>query len=205
MSPTFKPRHTSFHWIVTWGIEAMVGDKGALGSTNWFVGDSQPPLQDITHIQPKWSNASLSKQSSRTHYQNKCWTRCIDPCTHVNHEIDNSIEIRNAWMVQSTHRPNVKYKFPLPFTHYACCMCEWALRGNLCKHQVAKLLTYINLTIEMIIHFCERWYGSNCGGFETMFYGPTYLHLYDNESNDEEPKANHIEDSWVVDVGELMT
>ncbi len=38
-----------------------------------------------------------------------------------------------------------------------------------------------------------------------MFTDPTYLHFYDNESNDEEPKANRIEDPWVVDVGGLMT
>jgi hypothetical protein len=48
-------------------------------------------------------------------------------------------------------------------------------------------------------------YGSNCGGFEAMFTDLTYLHLYDDEDNDEEPKANCIEDPWVVDVGGLMT
>jgi hypothetical protein len=84
-------------------------------------------------------------------------------------------------------------------------MCEWALHGNLCKHQVAKLPTCINFTLEMIIHYFERWYGINCGGFEAMFMDPTYLHFYDNEFNDEEPKANRIEDPWVVNVGGLMT
>jgi hypothetical protein len=47
--------------------------------------------------------------------------------------------------------------------------------------------------------------GSNHNGFETMFTDPTYLHLYDNEFNDEEPKANCIENPWVVNVGGLIT
>jgi len=83
------------------------------------------------------------------------------PNTHVNHEIDNLIEMGHAWMVQSTHHPDVRYKVPLPFTHYMCCMCEWALCGNLCKHQVVVSITCIDFTPKTIIHYCGRWYGSN--------------------------------------------
>ncbi len=37
-----------------------------------------------------------------------------------------------------------------------------------------------------------------------MFADPTYLHIYDNESNDEEPNENHSKKPWVVDMCELM-
>jgi hypothetical protein len=37
-----------------------------------------------------------------------------------------------------------------------------------------------------------------------MFADPTYLHIYDNESNDDEVDENHFEKPWVVDMCELM-
>jgi hypothetical protein len=33
----------------------------------------------------------------------------------------------------------------------------------------------------------------------------TYLHLYDNESNNEEPNEDDIEETWVVNMGGLLT
>ncbi len=38
-----------------------------------------------------------------------------------------------------------------------------------------------------------------------MFVDPTYLHLYDNESNNEEPNEDDTEESWVVNMGKLFT
>jgi hypothetical protein len=38
-----------------------------------------------------------------------------------------------------------------------------------------------------------------------MFANPTYLHLNDNESNDEEPNESDIEEPWVVNMGGLLT
>jgi hypothetical protein len=37
-----------------------------------------------------------------------------------------------------------------------------------------------------------------------MFADPTYLHIYDNESDDEEADEDHSEKPWVVDMCELM-
>ncbi len=37
-----------------------------------------------------------------------------------------------------------------------------------------------------------------------MFANPTYLHIYDNEFNDEEVDEYHSEKPWVVDMCELM-
>jgi len=38
-----------------------------------------------------------------------------------------------------------------------------------------------------------------------MFADTTYLHIYDNESDDEEADENHYEERWVVDMCRLMT
>ncbi len=38
-----------------------------------------------------------------------------------------------------------------------------------------------------------------------MFANTTYLHIYDNEFNDEEVDEDHYEEPWVVDMCELMT
>ncbi len=73
------------------------------------------------------------------------------PHTNVTHGIDDSNETSHAWMVQNQQHPNMTYKVSFPFTKYACCTCEWALHGNLCKHQVAIFLTCIDLTKENII------------------------------------------------------
>jgi len=41
-----------------------------------------------------------------------------------------------------------------------------------------------------IIQYCGTWYGSDCGGFVTMFGDLTYLHVYDNEFDNEEANEN---------------
>jgi len=33
-----------------------------------------------------------------------------------------------------------------------------------------------------------------------MFEDPTYLHIYDNEFDDEKIDKNHLEKPWVVDM-----
>jgi hypothetical protein len=124
--------------------------------------------------------------------------------TNVIHGIDDLNETSHAWMVRSQQHPNMTYKVLLPFIKYACCTCEWALCGNLCKHQVAIFLTCIDLTKENIIQYCGTWYGFDRGGFATMFGDPIYLHIYDNESDDEEVDEDNFEKPWVVDMCELM-
>jgi hypothetical protein len=130
------------------------------------------------------------------------------PHTNVTHGIDDLNETGHAWMVRSQQHLNMTYKDPLPFTKYVCCTCEWALHGNLCKHQVVIFLTCTDLTKENIIQYCGTCYGFDRGGFADMFANPTYLHIYDNEFDDEEAdeKANeyHSKKPWVVDMCELV-
>ncbi len=74
------------------------------------------------------------------------------PHTNVTHGIDDLNETGHAWMVRSQQHPNMIYKVALPFTKYVCCTCEWALRGNLCKHQVAIFLTCTDLTKKILFN-----------------------------------------------------
>jgi hypothetical protein len=38
-----------------------------------------------------------------------------------------------------------------------------------------------------------------------MFAGLTYMHIYDNELDDEEVDENDYEEPWVIDMCKLMT
>jgi hypothetical protein len=79
-------------------------------------------------------------------------------------------------------------------------LCE-----NLCKHQVVLFLACIDFTKENIIQYFGTCYGLNCEGFVVMFADLSYLHLYNNESNDEKPNEDDIEEPWVVNMSELLT
>jgi hypothetical protein len=48
--------------------------------------------------------------------------------------------------VQSQCLPNVIYAMKLPFIEIFCCTCEWALRRNMCKHQIVVILTCIDIS-----------------------------------------------------------
>jgi hypothetical protein len=50
-----------------------------------------------------------------------------------------SLESRGVWIMMSQGTPNHMYEVKHPFKEYVNCTCEWALCGNLCKHQVAIL------------------------------------------------------------------
>jgi hypothetical protein len=64
--------------------------------------------------------------------------------------------------------------------------------------------TCTDLSKKNIIQYCETWYGSDCGGFAAMFPNPTYLHIFDNEFDDDEANEYHFEKPWVVDMCEFM-
>jgi len=71
-----------------------------------------------------------------------------------------------------------------------------------------KLSFFLHVQISLkknIIQYCGTWYGSNHGGFVAMFADLTYLHIYDNEFDDENIDEDHSEKPWVVDMCELMT
>jgi hypothetical protein len=71
---------------------------------------------------------------------------------------------------------------------------------NLCKHQVAIFLTCTDFIEENIIQYCGTGYGYDHASFVAMFADPTYLHIYDNEYDDEKANEDHYEEPRVVDM-----
>jgi hypothetical protein len=71
------------------------------------------------------------------------------PFTHVYQPI---LESNGAWGVRNQCLPNVIYAVKFPFTEIFCCTCEWALRGNMCEHQIVVIFTCTDIFQEDIIH-----------------------------------------------------
>ncbi len=85
-----------------------------------------------------------------------------------------------------------------PFTKMFCCTCEWALRRNMCKHQILVILTCID-----IIHYCGTWYGSHREGLGHMFADLRHI-PNDMESNDDD-EDDHLEgDDGIMEFDGLM-
>jgi hypothetical protein len=73
----------------------------------------------------------------------------------------------------------------------------------MCKHQIAVILTCIDISQEDIIHYCGTWYGSHHGGLGHMFADPRHI-PDDMESNDDE-KDEHLEgDDGFMEFDGLM-
>jgi hypothetical protein len=71
------------------------------------------------------------------------------------HIAQPTLESDGASVVWSQHFVNVMCQMKYPFFQYTCCTYEWALRRNLCKHQIVVILTCINITQVNIIKYCE--------------------------------------------------
>jgi hypothetical protein len=124
----------------------------------------------------------------------------LNPLTHV---YQPTLESDGAWGVWSQCLPNVIYMVKFPFTKIFCCTCEWALRGNMCKHQIVVIFTCTYISQEYIIHYCGTWYGSHRGGLGHMFANPPHI-PNDMESNDDD-EDEHLEgDDGIMEFDGLM-
>jgi len=122
------------------------------------------------------------------------------PLTHV---YQPTLESDGAWGIQNQCLPNVIYMMKFPFTKIFCCTCEWALQGNMCKHQIVVILTCKDIFQEDIIHYYGIWYGSHRGGFGHMFGDPWHI-LNDMKSNDDD-EDEHLEgDDGIMEINGLM-
>jgi hypothetical protein len=83
-----------------------------------------------------------------------------------------TFENDGTWGIQSQRLPNVIYVVKFPFTKIFCCTCEWALQGNICKHEIVVIFTCINIFGKDIIKYCGTWYGSHLRGLDHMFVDP---------------------------------
>ncbi len=122
------------------------------------------------------------------------------PFTHV---YQPTLENDGAWGIQSQHLPNVIYAVKFPFTEIFCCTCEWALRGNMCKHQITIILTCTYVSQRDIIQHCGTWYGSHHGGLGHMFVDPKHI-PDDMESNDDDENEHLEGDDGIMEFDGLM-
>ncbi len=94
-------------------------------------------------------------------------TRSVEKTTFIpfTHVYQPTFESDGAWGIWSQCLPNVTYVVKFPFTEIFCCTCEWALRGNMCKHQIVviftcttflKRISFINVEHGMD-HIVEGW------------------------------------------------
>jgi hypothetical protein len=109
----------------------------------------------------------------------------------LTHAYQPTLESDGAWGVQSQRLSNVIYVVKFPFTEIFCCTCEWALRGNMCKHQIVVIFTCRDISQKDIIHYYATWYGSHRGGLGHMFVDPRHI-SNDMESNDDD-EDEHLE------------
>ena len=69
-----------------------------------------------------------------------------------------------------------------PFVDYACCSCEFALRGNFCKHQIAILLKFLpDCRPSSILEYCGTYYGTERGGLKALCLYSKSLDITDFE------------------------
>jgi len=122
------------------------------------------------------------------------------PLTHV---YQPTFESDGTWGVWSQHLPNVIYAVKFPFSEIFCCTCEWALRGNMCKHQIVIILTCTDIFQEDIIHYYGTWYGSHRGGLGHMFADPRHI-PDDMESNDDDENEHLEGDDGIMEFDGLM-
>ncbi len=58
-----------------------------------------------------------------------------------------SLESRGVSTVMSQGAPNHMYEVKHPFKEYINCTCEWALCGNVCKHQIVILFWLMHTSL----------------------------------------------------------
>ncbi len=98
------------------------------------------------------------------------WSEEKETFIPLNHVYQPTLESDGAWGVWSQRLPNVIYTVKFPFTKIFCYICEWALQGNMCKHQIVVILRCINISQKDIIHYCGTWYRSHPRGLVTCLW-----------------------------------
>jgi hypothetical protein len=129
------------------------------------------------------------------------WKR--QPLFHSHVCTKPTLESDGAGGVQSQHLPNVIYAVKFLFTGIFYYTCEWALQKNMCKHQIAVILTCTYIFQEDIINYYGTWYASHHGGLGHMFADPRHI-PNDMESNDDD-EDEHLEgDDGIMEFDGLM-
>jgi hypothetical protein len=123
------------------------------------------------------------------------------PLTHVYQPTFESDGVGGVW---SQRLPNVTYVVKFPFTKIFCYTCEWALQGNMCKHQIVVIITCLTLLKKDIICYFGTWYGSHHGRLGHMLVDPRHI-LDDMESNDDDEDEHFESDDGIMEFDGLKS
>ena len=108
--------------------------------------------------------------------------------------------IEGHWQVHSQSALGRWYDVLDPYTKYALCSCEWAIRGNMCKHQFVIIKFSANISWNDMLEILGIYYGSLRRGLQAMLEhsGPVDpfedLNKYEDEEDVED--VTNIEDNF---------
>ena len=94
--------------------------------------------------------------------------------------------IEGAWQVHSQSALGRWYGILDPYTKYTSCSCEWAIRGNMCKHQLAVIKSSTDISWDDMLEFLGTYYGSLRGGLEAMFEHNVPIDPFEDLDGDED-------------------
>ena len=83
-------------------------------------------------------------------------------------DIDHPTEVGRAWKVKLQTTLGRCYNVSKPHSIYAGCSCEWSIRENCCKHQLAILKVSTEVSWTTILEYLGTYYGSLRGGLEAL-------------------------------------
>ena len=85
-------------------------------------------------------------------------------------------------LVTSKKNPSKFYSIYSPDCEWGCCDCMWALKGNICKHQIKVLMIlHPSLAEGTITRYCGSLAGTSEGGRGNML--DPVVHFPDNDAN----------------------
>ena len=90
-------------------------------------------------------------------------------------DIDHPIEVGGEWKVKSQTTLGWWYDVSEPHSIYTACSCEWSIRGNYCKHQLAILKVSTEFSWSTILEYLGIYYGSLHEGLEALMQHRTVL------------------------------
>ena len=117
-------------------------------------------------------------------------------------DIDHPTEVGGVWKVKSQTTPDQWYDVSEPHSIYAGCSCEWSIRGNCCKHQLAILKVSTEFSWSTILEYLGTYYGSLRGGLEALMQHQIVLDPFEDLSNDTDDEDDDNDSGDDPDSGE---
>ena len=110
-------------------------------------------------------------------------------------DIDHLSEVGGVWKVKSQMTSSQWYDVSELHSIYAVCSCEWNIRGNCCKHQLAILKVSMGFLFSTILEYLGTYYGSLRGDLEALIQHQIVLNPFEDFNNDTDDDDNDDSDN----------